>query len=110
MSRVIIQLYTGLEKADIQKVYPFRDEQFIFTNYKLGGWTWNIAQICSRERIPVITVSNGQMPEEDLAALKKLGFAVFEYTVNRVDVAQESLNRGVSGFYTDSLMLEDVMP
>ena len=110
LSRVIIQLYTGLEKADIQKVYPFRDEQFIFTDYKLGGWTWDIPRLCSRERIPVITTPNGQVPEEDLAALKKLGFVVFEYTVNRVDMAQESLNRGISGFYTDSLVLEDVMP
>ena len=110
LSRVIVQLYTGLEKADIQKVYPFRDEQFIFTDYKLGEWTWDIPRMCSRERIPVMTTPKGQVPEEDLARLKELGFAVYEFTVNRVDVAQESLSRGVSGFYTDSLVSEDVTP
>lgn len=109
LSRMIIQLYTGREKQDILKVYPFRDDQFVFTTYEWGVWQHEVAQICNEEGIFVIAVPHGEMNDADAALMKELGFTVYEFTVNRPDEAQVSLARGISGFYTDDLIAEDVI-
>ena len=48
------------------------------------------------------------MPPEDAAFLKELGFVVYEHTVNRVDIARQSLEKGISSFYTDTLFPEEL--
>lgn len=40
--------------------------------------------------------------------MKELGFTVYEFTVNRVEEAKRSLNRGIASFYTDDLSPEDL--
>lgn len=109
LERMIIQLYTAGEKSDIQKIYPFADEQFVFTTYKWGVWQLEVAQICNAENICVIAVPHGEMSDEDAALMKQLGFTVYEYTVNRADEAQAALERGISGFYTDDLLHGDLV-
>ena len=108
LSRMIIQLYTGREKSDIQQIYPFADEQFLFTIYKWGKWCLQVAQICNEENVAVITLSAGQMSEEDAALMKELGFTVYEHTINRADEAALALERGISGIYTDNLTPADL--
>ena len=109
LSRLIIQLYTGREKPEILEVYPFDDDQFIFTTYKWGVWQHEVAQICNEENISVMAVPHGEMSDADAALMKELGFTVYEFTVNRADAAQAALNRGISGFYTDDLVPEDLV-
>lgn len=108
LDRFIIQLYTGREKSDVLKIYPFRDDQFIFTTYEWGVWQLEVAQICNEENISVITVPYGEMSDEDAALMQELGFTVYEHTVNRVDKARLSLQRGIAGFYTDTMAPEDL--
>ena len=108
LSRMIIQLYTGREKSDIQQIYPFADEQFLFTIYKWGKWCLQVAQICNEENVAVITLPTGQMSEEDAARMKELGFTVYEHTINRADEAALALERGISGIYTDNLTPADL--
>ena len=108
LSRLIIQLYTGREKTEILNIYPFADEQFIFTIYGWGPWCLYAAQICNEESIGVIALPAGQMPGEDAALMKELGFTVYEHTVNRLDAAAEYLKLGISGFYTDCLTAGDL--
>ncbi len=110
LDRFIIQLYTGREKNSVKEIYPFKDEQFLFTLYEWGVWQHEAAQICNEENIPVITAMAGQIPDVDVAMLRNLGFTVYEHTVNRADIANLSLARGVSGFYTDTLSPEDLIP
>ena len=109
LSRVVIQLYTGWEKTEVQEVYPFDDSQFLFTTYWQGPWNLGMAQVCNEMNIAVITVPYGVMPDADAALLKELGFTVYEFTVNRADEARKSLNRGIAGFYTDDLVPEDLI-
>ena len=109
LSRMIIQLYTGREKSDIQAIYPFDDNQFIFTTYRIGGWSREVVHICNEEGISVITVPSGSMSDEDIALTNELGFTLYEYTVNRADMARAALNRGISGFYTDDLVPNDLV-
>lgn len=108
LDRFIIQLYTGREKASVQEIYPFDDTQFLFTIYNWGHWQLEVAQICNEENISVITVPYGEMPDEDAALMRELGFTVYEHTVNRADEARRSLERGISGFYTDALSPSDL--
>lgn len=108
LDRFIIQLYTGREKTAIQKIYPFEDSQFVFTTYKWGIWEHEAAQICNEENVSVIAVPGGQMSDEDAALMRDLGFTVYEFTINRVDKAQNELQRGIAGFYTDYLSPQDL--
>lgn len=110
LDRFIIQLYTGREKTSVKEIYPFQDSQFLFTLYEWGVWEYEAAQICNEENIAVLTVMEGQIPDADMAMLRELGFTVYEHTVNRADSAQAALARGVSGFYTDTLFPEDLIP
>jgi len=109
LDRFIIQLYTGREKPAVKEIYPFQDSQFLFTLYEWGVWEYEAAQICNEENIAVLTVTEGQIPDEDMKMLRELGFTVYEHTVNRADIAKYSLERGVSGFYTDTLFPSDLI-
>lgn len=110
LSRFIIQLYTPGQKASVLEVYPFHDAQFLFTLYEWGVFQMEAAAICNAENIAVITVQYGQISDEDVSKLRNLGFTIYEHTVNRADFAQMSLNRGISGFYTDTLSPSDLIP
>lgn len=109
LDRFIIQLYTGREKPSVQEIYPFDDAQFLFTTYKWGDWQLEAARICNEENVAVIAVPYGEMSDADAALTRELGFTVYEYTVNRADEANRSLERGISGFYTDALSPEDLI-
>lgn len=108
LDRFIIQLYTGREKPEVLKVYPFRDEQFIFTTYEWGKFQLEVAQICNEENIAVITAPYGEISDKNARILADYGFTVYEHTVNRADEACRSLRRGISGFYTDDLSEKDL--
>lgn len=108
LDRFIIQLYQEGQKAQIQQIYPFTDAQFLFTIYSWGPWSLEAARICNDENIAVITVPYDSMPAEDAALLDRLGFTIYEHTVNRIDLAHDALSRGVHSIYTDSLQPEDL--
>ncbi len=109
LDRFIVQLYTGREKNAVKEIYPFKDEQFLFTLYEWGVWEYEAAQICNEENIAVLTVMADVIPDEDVAMLRELGFTVYEHTVNRADAAKRGLERGISGFYTDTLFPSDLI-
>lgn len=110
IDRFIIQLYRDGEKAGSQEIYPFKDENYLFTLYKFGPQRYDeVMQICYDENIRVITVSNYYAWDAAvLAEFTDKGIVVFEHTVNRVDQAQEAMSRGVHGLYTDFLCEEDL--
>lgn len=110
LNRFIVQLYTGREKNDMKALYPFEDSQFVFTTYKWGTWQHEVAAICNEENISVIAVPYEEMSDEDAAYMKELGFTVYEFTVDRGDYAKLSLERGISGFYTNGLSEGDLAP
>lgn len=108
-NRFIIQLYEGGVKEEIQKIYSFPEENFLFTAYKFGSHYPNkIMQICYDEHIPVVTVPYDVWDEETKQLYISKGFTLYEHTVNRPDWARKSLKEGVHGFYTDFLSEEDL--
>lgn len=107
--RFIIQLYEPGVKAEIQQIFPFNDCNFLFTTYKFGYRFPNkIMKICYDENIAVVTVPYGAWDEETRQLFISKGFVLYEHTVNRPDFANGSLSKGVQGFYTDFLELDDL--
>ena len=107
--RFIIQLYTDGMKEQINKLYPFKDENFLFTVYKFGHTYPNkIMKLCYDENISVITVPYAVWSKEIKDLFTSKGFILYEHTVNRPDYANDSLAQGVHGFYTDFLSAEDI--
>ncbi len=106
--RLIIQLYADGIKEKIQQIYPFSDENFLFTAYKFGSnYPNKIMEICYDENITVVTVPYDVWDKETKELYASKGFVVFEHTVNRPDFAMKSLEEGVHGFYTDFLSEKD---
>lgn len=102
--RFIIQLYSSGIKEQIQELYPFRNDNFLFTAYKFGSNFPNkIMALCYDENISVITYPYNAWDEETKKLFVSKNFILYEHTVNRPDYADQSLREGVHGFYTDFL-------
>lgn len=109
MDRFIIQLYDSGMKAKVQDIYSFPDENILFTAYMYGtNRTGSIMKLCYDENISVVTTKYGSWDDETVRFFHSKGILIFEHTVNRPDFANRSLNRGIHGFYTDFLTMEDL--
>ena len=107
--RFIIQLYDSGIKEQILEIYPFSDNNFLFTAYKFRSRLSNkIMNICYDENIFIVTVPYGDWDQETIDLFKSKNITVYEHTVNRPDQANEELQKGVNGFYTDFLSKEDL--
>lgn len=104
IDRFVVQLYDGGVKAQMQEMYPFGDDQFLFSAYKLGPEKHaEIMGICYDENICVLTIADGAWDEATVRAFAEKGFILFNHTVNRLDHARLFAAQGVYGFYTDFL-------
>lgn len=107
--RFVIQLYDAGVKAKMCELYDFRDDNFLFTAYKFGPSRTNaIMDLCKEEGITVITVPYGSWGSATVERFLAEGFLIFEHTVNDTKMTDASLGRGVYGFYTDTLMADDL--
>ena len=107
--RFIIQLYDENTKEQFQKIYPFKQENFLFTTYKYGAeYTNRLMKNCYEEDIAVIAITYGLWEQKTIEMFRDKGFIIYEYTVNRPNQARDSLEKGISGFYTDYLTEEDL--
>ena len=102
--RLVIQLYDRGQKEEILKLYPFRDDNFLFTCYKFDPLrVEEILALCAEERIGVVTVSHGSWEAETVNLFLERGIVLFEHTLNLPENVEISLNKGIYGFYTDFL-------
>lgn len=109
MDRFIIQLYDSGMKAKVQDIYPFPDENILFTAYMFGtDRVGSILKLCYEEDISVVTTKYDSWDDETVRFFNSKGIVIFEHTVNRPDFANRSLARGIHGFYTDFLTMEDL--
>lgn len=102
--RFVIQLYDRDQKKEIMELYPFPEDNFLFTCYKFDPVrVEEILQICDAEQIRVVTVAAGSWPPETVSLFLEKGIVLFEHTVNVAEEAVPSLQNGIYGFYTDFL-------
>lgn len=107
--RFVIQLYDAGIRAQMQELYPFSDDNFLFTIYKFGkDRVTDIMNLCREEQIKVITVPYGSWDRETTQMVSDAGFLIFEHTLNFTTMTDNALSRGVYGFYTDSLQEADI--
>lgn len=109
LDRFIIQLYRDGEKQAIREIYPFKDENFLFTLYIFGQYRYeDILRTCYEENIPVIAVGYTVWDQETKEAFRDKGIVIFEHTINRLDQAKDALDKGAHGIYTDFLTEADI--
>ena len=107
--RFVIQLYDRGQKAKILELYPFRNENFLFTCYKFDPLRVDeILEICSAEQISVVTVPYGSWEQETVDRFLQQQIILFEHTVNDPEMAALSLEKGICGFYTDFLQKSEL--
>ena len=107
--RFVIQLYAEGVKSEIQKLYPFQDSNYLFTIYKYGDrMPRSVMKICYDENISVVTIPYSAWKEEDRQIFYSRDFKVYEHTVNCPDDANEAIEEGVWGIYTDLLSYDDL--
>ena len=103
VDRFIIQLYEEGSKGKILELYPFAEENFLFTCYKSGTDPETVLRLCMEEGISVVTVQHGTWDSEAIDLFTQKGILIYEHTVNRLDHVTKATERGVYGFYTDFL-------
>jgi len=109
IERFIVQLYNKNEKAQILAIYPFPDENFLFTAYKFDPErVFEIMELCYEENISVITVQHKAWNSKVIQKFTDKGFIIFEHTINCPDCVGSSLEKGVHGAYTDHLQEKDL--
>lgn len=109
MDRMIVQVYGPGEKEQIRQIYPFPEDNYLLTIYKLDDqWLENVVDICVKDNISVITMPRNQYPDDQIQLLREKNFTLYEHTVNRPDQAAAALDRGIHGLYTDFLQPEDL--
>lgn len=109
--RFVIQLYDQGQKEKLRELYPFRDDNFLFTCYKFDPLrVEEILALCDAEQIDVVTVSYGSWEAETVNLFLERGILLFEHTVNLPEMVQLSLEKGIYGFYTDFLQNLNEMP
>ena len=107
--RFVIQLYEEQVKGKLQQIYPFEDDNFLFTTYKYGTEFENkIMNICYEENIAVIVIPYDMWEKETIDKFREKDFIIYEHTVNRPNQAKVSLEKGISSFYTDYLTESDL--
>lgn len=107
--RFVIQLYEPGLKHRMLSLYPFRNENFLFTCYKFGpDKVTQILEVCREEEIKVVTVPYGRWGQASVNRFLNEDILLFEHTVNNTSMTDLSLKKGVYGFYTDFLQVNDL--
>ena len=106
IDRFIIQLYAEGMKQTLLQMYPFSDENFLFTCYKYGDNYKGVLNICMKENISVVTMPYNYWDAEVIDLFTAKGIVLFEHTVNRLDRIEKSKEKGITKFYTDFITEE----
>lgn len=102
--RFVIQLYDRGQKEKILELYPFDNQNFLFTCYKFDPLRVDeILEICDTEQIGIVTVPYGSWEQETIDRFLQEQIVLFEHTVNDAEMVTLSIQKGIFGFYTDFL-------
>ncbi len=111
LDRFIVQIYSEEMLETVQKVYPFRN--YIFTLYM--RWDGkdrddykNICKWAKAHNINGLSMWDYLSDETTRAIAFSYGLDVYVHTVNDITAAQEFLDAGVRGIYTDTITSQDV--
>lgn len=104
LDRVIVQIYYQDMYEEVKEVYPF--ENFIFTLYYIGyAGGEETAGFCRDNSIPVLTMPYTWITPELMNELGEYPTKVFVHTVEEERDAQHMKEMGVTGIYSDAIMV-----
>lgn len=101
LNRFLIQCFYPGEKTVIEKLYDFPQENYIFAPYKYSKNAYVAIQTCYDEGFKVLAADYTAYDKKMMELITSKNIYLFLHTVNRLDVAQELLDRGAYGIYSD---------
>jgi len=109
LERFIIQNYHNDFKHWVDSIYPFQN--WVYTLYMLPEPQIDpeeIVRYCEAENIPVITMWTDWINEDWLSLTEPRNMKIYVHTENDVDAANQLIQHGASGIYTDFLRNEQI--
>lgn len=110
-NRFFIQIYSDNMYKVINEIYPF--ENYIYTLYQqdwhgeITGF-YDYCYFCNDNNIKYITMWHDLIKKDIAQAAKNYDIKIFVHTVNNAEYANELLEMGAYGIYTDCLTIEDL--
>ena len=109
LGRFIIQNYHKEFKHWVDSIYPFQN--WVYTLYMLPEPQRSpeeIIRYCEDENIPIITMWVDWIDEDWLSLTAPRNMRIFVHTENNVDTANQLIQQGAAGIYTDFLRNEQI--
>lgn len=103
LNRFIVQCFYPGDKTKVKEIYSFPEDNYLFAAYKDTKNPYKVMETCYKEKFNVVVVKNGIWSNETLDLFAAKNIYVYVYTVNRTDIADNTINNGVYGIYTDFL-------
>ena len=101
LDRLIPQIYSEEMLQWIMEIYPFRS--VIYTLYQTRWTADTLLCFCHESGIRYVTMPDSRFSVDTLRKLDTMGIRVAVHTVDDRDRADELLDAGVTGIYTDTL-------
>lgn len=103
LSRVIVQIYYKGMYDEVMSVYPF--ENMIWTLYYIGyPDRQEIVDFMDEKGIPVLVMPSSWWDDQKQKDLENSGIKVYVHTVDDEEEAQQRIEQGVSGIYSDNIL------
>ena len=108
LNRFVLQVYGRNMKEKVKEIFPFKDENILFSCYKFGPERYyEILNICRDDNISIVTVPYDSWDSDIICKFQDRGIILFEHTVNLPEDAVHAMVRGIYGIYTDFLSAEE---
>lgn len=109
LDRFIIQVYSFDFKTWVDEVYCF--DNYLYTGYETPEVIFTpdiMVEWCNEQDIPVITMATYLYDEKWYSATSSNNIWVYTHTENDVELANELIQNGCSGIYSDFLSIEEI--
>ena len=105
--RIIVQVYNQSMYYLLKDNYQF--DSYIYTLYASSDTDQEVIDFIKKEKIKVVAMWEYRAKQQDFVKqLKDNNVYIFVHTINNTEIAQELMNGGVYGIYTDLITYNDL--
>ena len=102
LDRVVVQIYNQQMLDTVMDIYPFKS--IIYTLYMSPDSLEEVKAFCVQSGIKAVTMYKAGYPDTFVSELNALGISSLAHTINDEQEANELIEAGYSGIYTDFLL------
>ena len=106
LDRFIIQFYNLDMYYNLKEAYPFKE--YIFTIYAVYITNEEIINFMNHNQLKYLTMYEGRITPEFINELTNNGIYTLTHTINDLNKVNDYMNIGLDGFYTDTVLMEDI--